>query len=445
MTTLYQYSNKPPLLPRFPNIHTVPRSRTTVQDIPKCYGCLQEIVTQQPLIVHGDQLQLWHTTCNNLFKTWNCTRLKAVELFGNKTDISKSFDCLAHWEYEITKIWTVMNEFEAALVTNYLILKERIKKPKATLTIECCSVLLEHTHELLRTAERMFGNEIRTQNPQIRACIEQLYDLDAALVHFLTEITHTEEVGFLSVNRLKLLLKESMYEISQLIRFVVSGLLVENHETIQYLLRQIHIRTYNLALKPRVLPPQCARTLEVDALSVQNIKWRHSLIELKRASLEVDTRSWPSEFLGEGEPQIYRKVSRRRPVSSLEFRKGTMVMEQPSTYVSELDYSQDDVIIPEPIKKPIRIPHSVFAVLPSVETVPLPPKKTVFKRISSLQTLSDESDSGISMNSVHSDVPTELNCSFSHKIEPKTRKHKWLKKTVIKLQQFRALFSSVTA
>jgi hypothetical protein len=400
-------------LPRLQSKETIRSIRSAIHEIPKCFGCLQEIITQNPLVIRQDTLQYWHTPCNNIFKTWGITREKAISILGNQTEILKSFDCLSQWEVELWKIWKVLNEFEAALITNYMILKERLEKPKATLTLECCSVLLEHTHELLRTAERLFDQETRKEHKQINAAIEQLFDLDAALVNFLTEITHTEEISTISLNRVKLLLKESMYEIKQMFKFVIAGILTQSHQSVQFILRQIHIRTYNLALRPPVLPPQCARSLEVDALSVQNIKWRHSLIEMKRHST-IDWTESHSSSSGEGECQIYRKVSLKRPVSRLEFRRGSIVTEHPMPYVNEHDYEKDEIQVePEPVKKPVRIPHAAFAVEVLGEYPRAPAKKTIFKRISSIQTLSDESDSGISMNST--EEPLEKKQSPSKK------------------------------
>jgi hypothetical protein len=418
-------------------------SRSKVQEIPKCHGCGQEIVTETPLLIlHDHHSQCWHTSCHNIQKTWNVTQRTAIEMFGNQIG---SFDCVAQWEMEVAKIWKVMNEFEAALITNYLIFKEQIKKPKATLTLECCSVLLEHTHELLRTAERISDQQTCQQKKEMKSSLEQLIDLDSALIHFLTEVTHFEEVLSLTVNRVKLLLKESMHDIKQLFTFVVAGLITLPMDKLGYFLRQINLRIYNLALKPQLLPAHCARTLEVDALSLQNIKWRHSLIEMNRYSAESENHSLLFHSHSNDELQIYRKVSLRRPVSRLEFRKGSLVTEHPFPYVQENDYSPEmDVKEENRSNAVVRIPHVVFAL-----DIPVPksdqPKATkisAFKRISSFQTLTDESDSGIGVGSLLPDLPV-LEHTENHTKLPASKS--WYKKAIKKWSKLCDYFYSIAA
>lgn len=379
-------------------------------------GCFEEVVSESPVRnSHGT----WHSCCYNIYrvldpdKVWKITRHEACLEIPGACQINQAFESLSHWEDDLRRLWRAFNDFEAAMITNFMLLRSRLTHYRSNVTLECASVLLEHTHELIRTCDRKLGNDSGSRWKALKAARAQILTLNCTIIDFLNDSTNLDSLPTRTLAKLKIALKESAFDLDIMIRYVVMATLTqviiinETPEMINFVINHISRRTFNMALKPPPLPPRApSRTLEVDALSLQSIKWRYSVMGTARLAVKIPEEqhsfseaSATSESSGRTmdeeareEARISRSLSKRKSCSAFKFKRGNTISLLPSPFITDKDFS---ISKPDSVKetKPKRATRNAHAVFLGELVVPQPvqPKReSIYKRIGSLQAIHDE-------------------------------------------------------
>jgi hypothetical protein len=154
----------------------------------------------------------------NLIQTWQAKREFSDDNLPMKSDFK---EYSLGWDRLVSRIWTVFDCFEASLITNYWILKDRLKSPKSKLTIECALVFLQHSQFLYRIGCKYSTYDTSKAEISFYQAQDKLQALNGAIITFVNSSIFYKRAD--NADRVAKVLDESFEkEFLLIFRFIVA-------------------------------------------------------------------------------------------------------------------------------------------------------------------------------------------------------------------------------